>query len=444
MNTRRLFITILAGSLLLGTPAFAASIADDAMAAKKAGDFPKAITLFEQALKLEPANLTLLGQLATVQGWAGRYDESLRTYEHALQLSPNDANLRLGRASVLAWAGKHERALAEVGELVADDANNHDAKILWARIHSWRKDYSTAEKTYASVIAAQPDNVDAHEALGDLRRWQDRNQEARDSYERALGISPQYAGLRHKLDSVRRASYRSRVDLDFEHSSFAGHDRADWIDTTGSLHHALSKATGLALTVQQARRFNQSDTQYSAIAGHRFNEAWAGYLGAGVTPADSFLPQRSYTAGGSWKIHEAPDGAPATILLADYRVARYGSGTAQTLFVGPQHHATRRLSGTAHLIASRSLNGDWHTGWLARIDAQPVTGWHGFVGFANATESINASVFDFSAPRRTRAVLAGWAWDLTAVFSVRLDFAHEWADRTPDRNVWHVGTSTRF
>ncbi len=444
MKTQRLFATFLATSLLLGVPAFAANIADDAMAAKQAGDFPKAITLFEQALKLEPSNLTLLGQLATVQGWAGRYDDSLRTYEHALQLSPDDAILRLGRASVLAWAGKQERALAELDELIAADANNQDAKVLWARIHSWRKDYSTAEKTYASVIAAQPNHGDAHEALGDLHRWQDRKAEARNSYERALSITPQYAGLRSKIDSVRRAGFRSRVDLDFEHSSFAGKDRADWIDTTGSLHHAFSKLTSLALTVQQARRYNQSDTQYSAVAGHRFTEAWSGYVGAGVTPADSFLPKRSYSAGGGWKIHEAPDGAPATLLLADYRVSRYGSGTAQTLFVGPQHYATRRLSGTAHLIASRSLNGDWHTGWMARIDAQPVTGWHGFVGFANSTESVNASVFDFSTPRRVRAVMAGWAWELTAAFSVRLDFTHEWADRTPDRNAWHVGTSTRF
>lgn len=444
MNLKRLFVITLAASLLLGAPALAAGVANDAMAAKKAGDFPKAITLFEQALKLEPANLTLLGQLATVQGWSGRYEDSLRTYEHALKLSPGDTGLRLGRASVLAWAGKHERALAEVGELIAADAENHDAKILWARIHSWHKDYSTAEKTYASVIAAQPNNVDALEAFGDLRRWQDRNTEARDSYERALGLSPQYTGLRHKLDSVRRASFRSRVDLDFEHSAFAGSDRADWIDTMGTLHHALSKVTGMALTVQQARRFGQSDTQYTAVVGHRFNEAWAGYVGAGATPADSFLPKRSYSAGGGWKIHEGPDGSPATLLLGDYRVARYSDGTAQTVFVGPQQYVTRRLSGTARLIASRSLKGEWTAGWLARIDAQPVTGWHCFVGFANATESINASVFDFSVPRRTRAVLAGWAWELTAAFSMRLDFAHEWADRTPDRNVWHVGTSTRF
>ena len=102
------------------------------------------------------------------------------------------------------------------------------------------------------------------------------------------------------VDSVRRASFRSRVDLDFEHSAFAGNDRADWIDKTGTLHHALSKVTGAALTVQQARRFGQSDTQYTAVVGHHFNETWAGYLGAGATPADSFLPKRSYSAGGSW------------------------------------------------------------------------------------------------------------------------------------------------
>src|SRR5215207_10490625 len=101
MTIKLLVSSALVAGVLMGAPAGSASLAETAAAAKKAGDFKKAIVLFEQALTYEPTNLTLLTQLGTVQGWAGRYDDALRTYAVGLQLTPDNSDLRLGRASVL-------------------------------------------------------------------------------------------------------------------------------------------------------------------------------------------------------------------------------------------------------------------------------------------------------------------------------------------------------
>lgn len=439
----RYLIGAIISGLWLVLTAHAASPAEEAAAARTAGNFPKAIALFDQALAQDPVNLTLLGQLGTVQGWAGRYDDALGTFERALRLAPDDAELRLGRARVLAWSGQQELALAEANALVAANPDNHDARILWARIQSWRRNYAEAESAYRSVIAARPDSVDALEGLGDLRKWQDRPTEARDLYQRALEHDPQYAGLRRKLGSMPHPG-RWRLDLDHELSAFVGQDRSDWNETSASLSHTLDRRTSVSLNVLSARRFGYSDTQYGFVLGRRFDDRRAGYIGASLTPAAEFLAKHTLSTGGSWRIHETGDGWPATFLTGDYRLARYGDRTAHTITVGPQHQATRGLSGTVRLIGSRSLDGQWKPGWMARLDAEPLERWHWFAGYADAAESISASAVDFSTPRRTRAVLAGWAWEFSAAFTVRLDYVHEWAARTPDRNVWHVGTTTRF
>jgi YaiO family outer membrane protein len=433
----------MAAGLLLAAPAYAQNPFEEGMAAKQAGDFRKAIALFEQARAQEPENVTVLLQLGTVQGWSGRYEEALRTYELGLQLQPNDPALRLGRASVLAWSGKRERALAEVSEMVAADPENHDARVLWARIQSWRKNYAVAEGAYRTVLNAHPDHVDALEGLGDMQKWQERMMEARGFYQRALTVTPHYLELRQKMNSAREPS-RWRVDFDLEHSDFAGSDRADWNDANSTVHYAIDRRTNVAVGMEQAHRFGSSDTQYGAMLGHRFDDRRAGYVGASMTRDASFLARRTYSAGGGWRIGDDGESWPVTVLLGDYRVARYSSGTAQTVWFGPQLYAARRLSATARVGATRSLNGRWAAGWQTRIDVDPAEGWHASVGYNDAAESINASMIDFSTARRTRAVLIGVAWDISAAFSLRLDFAHEAADRTPDRNVWHVGTTTRF
>src|SRR5688500_5651538 len=105
MKMKILLAGVMAAGVLMAAPALSPNLVDDALVAKKAGNFAKAIALFEQARSLEPDNVALLAQLGTVQGWAGRYSDALRTYELGLQLRPNDSDLRLGRASVLAWSG---------------------------------------------------------------------------------------------------------------------------------------------------------------------------------------------------------------------------------------------------------------------------------------------------------------------------------------------------
>lgn len=443
MKTKFLLAAVLGVGVLLGAPASSPNAFEDGLAAKKAGDFKRAIALFEQARGQEPNDVEIIAQLGTVQGWAGRYDDSLRTFAIGLRLSPDNAELRLGRASVLAWSGQREQALAEVSALVEADPENHDARVLWARIQSWRKNYAVAESAYRSVLTVHPDHVDALEGLGDLQKWQERVGEARGFYQRALDVTPHYTSLRQKFDTTREPG-RWRFDFDFEHSEFSGSGRDDWNDANSTVHYAINRRSNLAVGMERADRFGSSDTQYGAMLGHRFDEHRSGYVGASVTRDASFLARRSFSTGGGWRIGEEGNHWPTTVVLADYRVANYGSGTAHTVWVGPQLFAARQLSGTARIGASRNLNGRWTAGWQARIDVNPLDRWHASIGYNDAAESISASMVDFSTNRRTRAVLLGIAWDISTAFSLRLNFAHESADRTPDRNAWHVGTTTRF
>jgi len=416
---------------------------DEALAAKKAGDHPRAIALFGELLAAAPGDTELLLHLGTVQGWAGRYDDALATYERALALAPADVELRLGYARVLAWSGRLERAQTVADAIAAENPRDLDALILQGRIHAWRRNFTTADNIYRSALQADARNVDALVGLGDISRWQEDFDEARDFYTQARQFDPHSAELAAKLKSVRQAG-RWRLDAGAERSWFSGQARADWSGWDAALRYAWSKRTGLSGGLEQARRFGFTDWQLTLGADHRFDDRRSGYVRVSATPSADFYADHMLAFGGVWKVRPGDERLPATLLHADYRAATYDPGTAHSLWAGVTQYVNARTALTLRALASRNLNDRWTGGWMARLEREPsdASRWH--LGYSDTYESLSSTVFDFTSKVRTRAVFAGLYREFSPSFGLRLDAAHEWTAAGPDRNSLHAGFVTRF
>ncbi|MBA4138678.1 MAG: hypothetical protein C0518_15340 [Opitutus sp.] len=437
----------LAGFVLLAL--FAASVAraaptlEDALAAKRAGDHARAITLFQQLAAVEPADAEVLYHLGTVQGWAGRYDESLATFERARVLAPRDTDIRLGHGRVLAWSGKLARAETIFREILAEQPGNLEALNMLGRVLTWQRQLDAASEVFDDILTTAPSNTDALIGQGDIERFQERFSAAREFYQRALEIEPDSADLQQRLASVRGAG-RWRLDFGFEHSNFSGDARDDWQGWDAALRYTLDRRTGLSLGYERARRFNFTDEQYSVGADRRFTDRFNASARLSATPSADFFARRSLALGGVWRARNASEQWGTTLLLADYRAADFGVGTAHSLWLGGTQYVSARVGLTLKGLLTRNLNDDWTSGWQVRLDAEPNDHWRWSIGYADASESLSSTIFDFTRDLRTRTLFGSVYRAFSATLGMRLDLTREWTENLPERSALHVGVTTRF
>lgn len=427
---------------LLHAAAGAANL-DEALAAKRAGDYPRAIALFRELTDTSPDNVAYLFHLGTVQGWSGDYDAARATFERALKLAPHDADLRLGYGRVLAWSGKLAPAESIFRAILADHPGNLEALNMLARILAWQRQFDAAGAIYADILARAPENTDALIGAGDLEQQQERHDAARAFYQRALAIEPDSADLRRRLAAVRRTG-RWRLDAGVEFSTFSGDTREDWRGYDAALRYSLDRRTGIALSTEHARRFGLTDIQYGFAADRRFTDRLNAAIRLTATPSADFFARRALAASATTRLREATEHSGATWLAADYRAADFGIGTAHSLWLGVTQHFENRLALTAKALLSRNLNDESTSGWQLRLDGEPTDHWRWYLGYADTYESLSSTVFDLSRELRTRTVFGGVHRQFSPVLGLRLDVAHERTATLPERLVLHAGITTRF
>jgi YaiO family outer membrane protein len=212
-------------ALLLVAPAAVRAVTpEEAFSAKKSGDYPRAIALYETLLAQEPTNPEYYFQLGTAQGWAGRNADALLTLERGLALAPAHTDLRLAYGRVLAWSGNLTRAESVIQALVAEQPKNPGAlgllgviqgfekhypeaigsleqalllaptdselRLNLGRVLGWSGNFGRAAEVVAALVAEQPANLEALNLLGRVLIWQHRFDAAEQTFNQVLAVAP--------------------------------------------------------------------------------------------------------------------------------------------------------------------------------------------------------------------------------------------------------------
>ena len=109
--------------------------------------------LFEEALKLEPANMRnsmLFSNLGTVQHRLGKIDKAIESYTLGLNLAPYSVTILLKNL--------YEKAYLDYCNVIDIDRKNQEALLYRAYIYMQRRDYKEARIDYNTLLQEEPKN----------------------------------------------------------------------------------------------------------------------------------------------------------------------------------------------------------------------------------------------------------------------------------------------
>jgi predicted O-linked N-acetylglucosamine transferase (SPINDLY family) len=172
------------------------------MVESRLGDLDVAISLLENARRLQPTNPFLLNTLGSTYGMLGQHKEAEKCLRKALSLKPDLAEAHSNLGNALTGLGEFKEAERSLRRAVALDPRHVDSRINLGAILRKLGRPQDAEKCYREAIALNPDLALAHSnlgnALGDLGRLED----ARQSFERALVLKPDFTDAQLCLANI--------------------------------------------------------------------------------------------------------------------------------------------------------------------------------------------------------------------------------------------------
>ena len=173
------------------------------------GDDDRAITDFNEAIRLNPRFTEAYAARAVYYHGKGEYDRALRDCDDAIRLGPRTRGLADAykvRGFIYEWKDDYDRAISDYSDALR--LNPSDVETYTSRGTAYRKkrDYSQAIADYSEAIRLDPINVAAYLYRGDFWEILGDRTKAIEDYNKVLALSP-----RTELDGRMQASARRRL-----------------------------------------------------------------------------------------------------------------------------------------------------------------------------------------------------------------------------------------
>lgn len=359
----------------------AASALERGLAAKTAGDLPRAERELAIAVKDEPRNAEAWLHYGTVLGWQKHYAEAAAALDRGLAIAPKDFDLRLARIRVRAWQGDYDTAARELEGMAREFPDNEEIQVMQGRVAGWREQRAAATQHYGHVLERNPRQVDALTGMGDLARDAGRKKEALDYYRRAAAEdpSPDVMGRITAIENERDW----RWDVGVTGSTLSG-SGDDWWSVWTQVSHKIGPGA-LWGRLEQGERFGLQDTLLEAGWEGRVHERAALAILLGGSPDADWAADWYGESRLRWQTAEGwPDA------LVELRYADYDSGAVWTFRTGLEQDFGAGWRGSLRWVHQEFEEGDPTEGWIAIVERDLGSGWWFRVGNAGGAESLSS------------------------------------------------------
>ncbi len=165
----------------------------------EAGNFFKAIELFEQGLSINAANYQLHYNLGVALMNTGRRDIALDAFMSAIYLKPDYGQARVNAGVLLANMGKLDDAASQFKEVISLDPANVDARINYSAILAAVGRTDEAQAVLLDAFQLAPSNTTVLSNLGELAMREGRKKESIAYFTKALQLDPHLQHARARL-----------------------------------------------------------------------------------------------------------------------------------------------------------------------------------------------------------------------------------------------------
>ena len=200
---------------------------------------PEAVTMFQQAVKLQPANLVYARDLATLLTSVGKIREAITAWENIVARAPDDVAgwLALGRLRLV--ISDSDGALACGTAAIRCAESSPEAHLLLAIALSEKGLAERAEPHLRRAVELKPNDPIALASLGLSLQEQGRFEEARQPLEKSIQLWPTNGLAHYTLFRTRRVT-QDDAGLLVKLASLSELPEATPLDRS-YLHYALAK-----------------------------------------------------------------------------------------------------------------------------------------------------------------------------------------------------------
>ncbi|RUU55943.1 tetratricopeptide repeat protein, partial [Mesorhizobium sp. M2C.T.Ca.TU.009.01.2.1] len=158
------------------------------------GEQEKAIAAYDEAIRIDPTDVTALINRGIAHAAKGGFDRAIADYDTALGIDPRSADAYAKRGA--AWANKKEwvRAIADANKAIELDAGNVDGYYYRAVAWAGKGNDERAIADFGQVIALDPNDAGAWFARSLIRARRGDAAGAAEDCRKAIALDPKKTG----------------------------------------------------------------------------------------------------------------------------------------------------------------------------------------------------------------------------------------------------------
>jgi tetratricopeptide (TPR) repeat protein len=204
------------------------------------GRRPEALAAYEGAEALDPSNENLRQKIeevrvdvpgllsrALIASASGNYPQALSLFDDILEVEPSNVNALIGKAVAYRRSGKPQEAVNCLDLVLGVQPNNASALLNRGNILIEAEDYDGALDAFDRLTQLYPGDEEAWSAQGDVLVKMGRDDDALRAYTEALKLSPGDEGIQRRILELEAAkTVDSEILLDLTKIKGIGQARA--------------------------------------------------------------------------------------------------------------------------------------------------------------------------------------------------------------------------